>query len=371
MLIVGPLVKVILFTGVLLLGAPLAAQPLPGWKTDWEKATIDLQELKAGGPPKDGIPAIDRPRFVSLEAAAAWLAPQEPVIALALSGKARAYPLQIMTWHEIVNDRLGGTYVTVTFCPLCYSAIAFDRTLGGKVYDFGVSGMLRHSDMVMFDRQTETLWQQLSGEGIVGTLAGERLRALPAQIISFAQFAEAYPAGEVLSRETGHRRNYGQNPYVGYDDIDQRPYRRFFTQPFDDRLRPMEKVITVTLGGIDKAYPHRVTRQAGVVHDTIGGQPVVVFHASGAVSALDAAEIKASREVGSTGVFDPRLDGTTYRFVLHEGAFTDEETGSRWDITGRAVSGPMAGQQLMPYPHGDFFSFAWFAFKPETLVYRP
>ncbi|MDX1430352.1 MAG: DUF3179 domain-containing (seleno)protein, partial [Rhodothermales bacterium] len=142
------------------------------WKTDWDKRSVNLDEIISGGVPKDGIPPIDRPKFVSPSSASSWVGDREPVILLAIEGDARAYPLQIMTYHEIVNDEVGGEPVTVTFCPLCYSAIVFRRTLDGRVYDFGVSGMLRYSDLIMYDRQTESLWQQILGEAIVGELTG-------------------------------------------------------------------------------------------------------------------------------------------------------------------------------------------------------
>lgn len=346
------------------------AQSLQGgaWKTDWTKRSIDLDELMSGGPPKDGIPSINHPKFVSIEAASSWLAPQEPVVALAIEGVARAYPLQILTWHEIVIDEVGGVPVAVTFCPLCYAAIAYDRRVEGQTLTFGVSGMLRHSDLVMFDRETESLWQQLNGEAIVGRFLGTKLTPIPAQIISFEQFVSAYgPSAQVLSRDTGHLRSYGRNPYAGYDDISQRPF--LFRGPKDGRLPPMEKVVAVSLGHKDKAYPHSVTRKQRVVHDEVGGQPVVVFHGDGAVSALDKAQISASKEIGSTGVFDPRVNGRHLTFQYQDGQFIDRETRSTWDITGRAVAGELQGQQLPPIPHGNFFAFAWFVFKPETALY--
>lgn len=344
------------------------SERLRHWETNWEERTIDLSELKEGGPPKDGIPAIDDPQFVSVEEARSWIEPQEPVIALELNGEARAYPLQILTFHEIVNDHLAGEPVAVTFCPLCYSAVAFRRTIGGEVLSFGVSGLLRHSDLVMYDRRTESLWQQITGEAIVGDYAGTTLERLPAQIISFEQFAESHPEGQVLSRETGHDRPYGQNPYAGYDDVSQTPI--LYDGPTDERLPPMERVVAVQVDGEAKAYPHRVTREERVIHDELGGEPLVVFHAEGAVSALDESEIQASREIGSTGVFDPRLGGRELRFRYEDGQFVDEETESRWTITGQAVAGPLEGEELTPIEHGDYFSFAWFAFRPETEIYE-
>ncbi len=185
-------------------------------KTDFSRRSIDLADILSGGPPKDGIPSIDKPRTVPV-AEAGDLAGTEPVIGLIINGKARAYPLRILTWHEIVNDELGGVPVTVTYCPLCNSAIAFDRRLDGRILDFGTTGKLRHSDMVMYDRQTESWWQQFLGEGIVGAMTGKRLKIIPSRLESFANFKKRAPEGDVLVPTDPAMRTYGANPYAGYD----------------------------------------------------------------------------------------------------------------------------------------------------------
>ena len=339
-----------------------------GWRTNTAKRSIDLSELISGGPPKDGIPAIDRPNFIAIAEAGKWLGGNEPVIALEVEGEARAYPLQILIWHEIVNDEIGGGAVAVTFCPLCYSAIAFDRRVDGRTLSFGVSGMLRHSDMVMYDRATESWWQQFTGEAIVGDLTGTKLRQLPAQIVSFKQFIEAHPESKVLSRETGYRRDYGRNPYVGYDDASASPF--LYRGKQDSRLRPMEKIVAVEVGGKFKAYPYSITRKSRVIHDQIRSQELVVFHAEGAASALDASEIGRSRDVGATGVFEPQVDGRRLQFRYENGQFVDAETGSRWNVLGQAASGEMKGKQLRRITHGDYFAFAWLAFRPDTEIFR-
>ncbi len=365
----------VLVLGLSVVGA--AAQSLPAdapsalrqFNTDLSTYNIDLSELRSGGPPKDGIPSIDNPRFVAPSQASDWIEPQEPVIALELNGEARAYPLQILTFHEIVNDRIGGTPVAVTFCPLCYSAIVFKRTLDGEPVEFGVSGMLRKSDLVMYDRKTETLWQQFTGEGIVGDRTGQTLEQLPAQILSFRQFRKNFPSGEVLSRDTGHNRPYGRNPYAGYDDVDKKPF--LYDGPENGKLPPMEKVVTISIGDTHKAYPRSVTKEKNVVNDAVAGQPLTVFHAPGAVSALDASQISRSKEIGSTGVFDRRVDGRTLTFTYAgDGQFKDEQTGSLWTVAGRAVEGELRGTQLDRINHGDYFAFAWFAFRPETDLYQ-
>jgi len=226
---------------------PNAPPALQQFDTAYSKHNIDLSTLVSGGPPKDGIPSVDAPVFVSVREASRWVAPEEPVILLEHKGTARAYPLQILTHHEIVNDRIAGTPVAVTFCPLCYSALVFERTLDGAPVELGVSGLLRNSDLVMYDRKTETLWQQLTGKAIVGDLAGRTLTQIPSQIVSFRQFSTTHPDGAVLSRDTGHDRPYGRNPYAGYDDIDNKPFA--YRGPTDDRLPPMAKVVAVTIGG--------------------------------------------------------------------------------------------------------------------------
>jgi hypothetical protein len=338
------------------------------WNTNWNRHTIEYDELLSGGPPRDGIPSIDEPRFIPAEEAAEWLAGNEPVIALEIGGDARAYPLQIMTWHEIVNDVVGDLPVIVTFCPLCNAAITFDRRLGDEVYEFGTSGLLRNSDLVMYDRTTESLWQQLTGEAIVGDMVGQRLAFLPSSIVSFADFRQAYPGGVVLSRDTGFSRSYGRNPYAGYDTIGQSPF--LFDGELDGRLPAMERVVTVSLDGLDVAYPLSVLSEVHVIDDTQDGVDLVVWHLPGTSSALGASTIAEGEDVGATGVFDPNLDGQKLSFGFEDGAFVDEETGSTWNVVGQAFDGPLTGESLTPIIHGNHFWFAWAAFRPDTIVYQ-
>jgi hypothetical protein len=343
------------------------SEVLPGWKTNTEKALIELHELKKGGPPKDGIPSIDNPKFTSVEEADSWINEKEPVIVLEYNKQARAYPLQVMIWHEIVNDRINGDPILVTFCPLCYSALVFDRTVNGKTMEFGVSGFLRHSDLVMFDRETETLWQQFTGKAIVGDYVGTTLDQIPSQIISFEQFKNSYPNGKVLSRETGYDRTYGANPYTGYDDINNTPL--FGAGNDDDRLPPMEKVIGVKLEDHQKAYPYSITRKEQVINDSVGEIPLLIIHTDGATSALDAPKIAESKESGSTGAFSRILEDKKLHFSIENGQIVDEETGSVWTITGEAVKGSYKGKKLEPVTFGDYFAFAWLVFWPETEIY--
>lgn len=342
-----------------------------GWNTNWERRTIEYDEVLSGGPPRDGIPSIDAPQFVNFEAAAPWLADNEPVIALEIAGDARAYPLQVLTWHEIANDTVGGVPVVVTFCPLCNSALVFDRRVGNELYEFGVSGLLRNSDLIMYDRTTESLWQQFTGEGIVGDHAGNQLTFLASSLVSFADFREAFPEGQVLSRETGFSRSYGRNPYEGYDSIGSDPF--LFRGPIDGRLAAVERVVTVSQPdqAIDIAYPLSVLSAAGVINDSQGGQDLVVFFASGTNSALGSGVIADAEDVGATGVFDPMVDGQKLTFQKEGDQIVDVETGSAWNVLGQAIDGELAGESLEAIVHGDHFWFSWAAFRPDTIIYEP
>ena len=338
-----------------------------GWKTDWSRHSVPLSEITSGGPPRDGIPPIDRPQFVN-PTEAVWLKGREPVIVLSLGSEHRAYPLQILIWHEIVNDQVGDTPLTVTFCPLCNTALAFDRRVEGRVLDFGTTGNLRKSDLVMWDRQTESWWQQATGAAIVGAMTGKLLNMLPVSIASFDSFRSTYPEGRVLSRETGFTKPYGENPYVGYDEVGKPPF--LFVGQTDGRLPPKERVVTVRVGAEEVAYPYPLLRMRRVVTDTVGGTQIVVLYQTGTVSPLDAPSIADGSDVGSSGVFGNDLDGRRLTFSVSGDGFRDTETGSHWNLLGDALSGPLAGRRLEPIFHGDHFWFAWAAFQPKTRIYR-
>ncbi|MFQ5679018.1 MAG: DUF3179 domain-containing protein [Gemmatimonadota bacterium] len=339
------------------------------WKTDFSRISIDPREIRSGGPPKDGIPAVDRPRFESLDEADRWLADREPVIVVEHAGETKAYPLQILIWHEIVNDEVGGKPLTITFCPLCNTALVFEREVEGRILDFGTTGRLRHSDLVMYDRQTESWWQQASGEGIVGTFTGTLLKFYPANTFAWATARRLYPGVRVLSRRTGQSRRYGINPYEGYDSRNA-PYSQFFSGRRDPRLPAMERVVAVDLGA-GWAAPFSSLEKARAINEEVEGRPFVALWAPGTASALDRARIAQSRDVGQTAVYDRRLNGRTLTLEPAEGeTFRDRETGSIWDLAGRATSGELAGERLEPIPHGDYFWFAWSTFRPRTRVWE-
>ncbi len=340
------------------------------FSTDFSKHTVPYSDILSGGPPKDGIPPVDEPQFITVAEADAWLEPVEPVVLVQVGEQARAYPLQILMWHEIVNDTIGDLPLSVTFCPLCNTAIAFERDFEGHRLDFGTTGRLRFSNLIMYDRQTETWWQQGDGVAIAGEHAGSRLSFYPATIISWQEFKSAHPDGEVLSRETGFNRRYGSNPYTGYDDVNNSPF--LYRGPeTPGALPPVARVLSVDLNGEAVAYPYLTLETFQVVNDVVGGQPVVVFWAAGTASALDAGSVAGGRDVGSAAAYSRELDGRVLTFELVDGRITDQETGSQWNLVGQAVAGELAGSQLEPVVAINHFWFSWAAFRPETRIYQP
>lgn len=261
-----------------LLAGASAAQPVDraahnGF--DVAGALVPVAAIERGGPPKDGIPAIDRPKFVDGKDAA--LAPHDRVLGLALHGLAKAYPVRILNWHEVVNDRFGAVPVAVTYCPLCGTGIAFDARLGDKVLNFGVSGLLYNSDVLLYDRGSESLWSQLKQLAVAGPLKGTSLTALPLEHTTWKDWRTRHPDTLVLSTDTGHVRDYRRDPYAGYDQVAR---LMFHVSHRDERIAVKEWVLGVSVGSARKAYPftalQRATGGSGEVNDTVGGQAVVI-----------------------------------------------------------------------------------------------
>ncbi len=331
------------------------------------KPLVNPDDLRSGGPPPDGIPALDHPRFEPTPMVT-WLHDHEPVLAFDLGHESRVYPVQVLIWHEIVNDTVAGIPVTVSYCPLCNSAIAFDRRLGSRVLDFGTSGRLYRSDLVMYDRQTDSLWVQFLGQAVAGRLTGSKLAEYPVSTVSWGDWRHAHPAGLVLSRDTGFDRPYGQNPYFGYDDVHTQPF--LLDRRADPRLAAKTRVLGINRTGVAVAITFARLRRDHVRELDVAGR-VVVWLAGGTTSGLDADTVAGGRDVGATGAFDPILNGRHLHFTaIPAGRFQDQETHSTWNVLGRAVAGPLAGQQLQPVTHVDTFWFAWSIFVPTATLIR-
>ena len=294
------------------------------WKNEFpltdfsQTAVTDWREFRDGGPGRDGIPALSGVTFLPVSEEIR-LTPIEPVIVLELEGETpRAYPLRYLTWHEIVNDEVGGVPVAVTFCPLCNSAPVFDRRVGGEVLSFGVSGKLRNSDMVMYDRETESWWQQALGQGVVGVHTGTQLTQLVSWMEGWEGFAARNPDGLVMD-EPGYSRRYGTNPYSGYDSRSA-PYPFFTGEEPPHGVPSLARVVRVD----EMAWPLERLADAGEIHEA----GVVLSWEAGQASALDTARISQGRDVGNIRVRDEAgrdlAHDVMFAFAFH--AFLPEGT---------------------------------------------
>ena len=336
------------------------------WPTDWSRTTIDTEELGLGIPtvdPRDLIRPLDRPVFVDAEAAREWLSEADPGMLVRIGDDARFYPLRVLTRHEIVNDRFGDRPVLVTYCPLCNTAVAFDPVApDGSHLRFGVSGLLRHSDLVMWDLETTSLWQQVTGEPIVGAYSGgPALPYLPSAIVAFSEFAASHPQGCVLGPDQEFGISYGVNPYIGYSSS-SRPF--LFSGELDDSLPALSRVVGVTVNNEYRAYSFDDLATLRVINDTLDEVPIaVMWGAPHTADALDDTIIANGRPIGTGVAFVAVSPQGPLTFVpAGDDYFEDRETNSTWNLLGQAVDGPLAGAQLEFAPHRNEFWFAWHAF---------
>ena len=280
--------------------------------SDGIKYIVDPSKIQSGGPPKDGIPSIDKPKFISVSEADEWIEDNELVLAIIHNGVKRVYPLQIMVWHEIVNDKIADDPILITYCPLCGSGIAYHRVINGKEVEFGTSGKLYNSNLVMYDRETDSYWSQIDGKAIVGELTGLELQEVSIDTVTWRDWKTTHPDSEVLSQDTGFTRQYGRDPYGNYYEDS---FLIFPVENQDDRIYAKTVIFGIEVDGVYKAYKEDDLIEKGFIEDTING-----------------INIKIER-------FD---DG---RVVI-----TDTDT--REEIV----------------KERDFW-FAWYAFHPDTLLY--
>jgi hypothetical protein len=331
----------LLVCGVLL-GALASAAPPPPLEQVAER-------MVSGGPPKDGIPSIDEPRFVSAREAERFLQDEDIVFGVNHGGVVRAYPRSVLVWHEVVNDTLGGTPVALTYCPLTGSAIGFLRTVGGEVTEFGTSGRLVNSNLVMYDRATDSLWPQVLGQAVSGPRKGTRLQTFPVVWTTWGRWKAAFPQTEVLSRKTGFLRSYGKDPYGSYQEAGgyYRSGGPLFPLMFQSELlAPKEVVLGLEEGGEALAVRKEALAREGLVLTRLGEEPVAL-------------------------IWDSRLqDAHAYRtggrrLQWKDGQVVDER-GARWSVWG----GSDRGERLEPVTSYDVMWFAWHAFRPHTTVHR-
>ncbi len=318
-------------------------------ETNGMKHIIPLDKIKGGGPPKDGIPSIDNPKFVEIKDSQ-HVSDSDVVIGLKINGDARAYPLFILVWHEIVNDKVGDVPVAVTYCPLCYTTQVFERMINGTDVEFGTSGKLYNSNLLMYDRMTESYWSQGLGLAVTGPLTGMKLNTIPFDVITWGDWKKLYPNTLVLTTDTGHIRSYATDPYGDYYTD---PRIIFPVDNKDDRMHPKEIIIGLHEHGVYKAYKQKDVEVYQIINDVIGDKPVLLV----------------SQFPQNSRVFDRNVNGEVLEFEIKDGLIVDSGTKSKWNYDGVSISGPLEGKKLTRMSIEPGFWFEWIAFHPETEVW--
>ena len=318
-------------------------------ETDGVKHLIPLDKIKGGGPPKDGIPSIDNPVFATVSDSQ-FMSDSDTVIGLDINGQAKAYPLFILVWHEIVNDNVGGLPVSVTYCPLCYTNQVFERVIDGQEVEFGTSGKLYNSNLLMYDRLTESYWSQALGIAVKGELTGYQLDLIPFDVITWGDWKELHPDTLVLTTDTGHLRTYATDPYGNYYT---EPRIMFPVEHSDDRMHSKEIIIGFSIDDIYKAYKQNDIESHIVINDSIGDTSIMLV----------------SLYSENSRAFERVVDGEILDFDYSNGKLVDIQTNSEWNYDGLAISGQYEGKQLERLPIEPGFWFEWVAFHPKTLVY--
>lgn len=317
--------------------------------TNGQKHIVPLEKIKSGGPPKDGIPSIDTPEFT--EASQEYhVSDSDTVLGLEINGDVRAYPLSILVWHEIVNDNVGGVPVAVTYCPLCFTNQVFERVIDGQEVEFGTSGKLYNSNLVMYDRLTNSYWSQALGKAIVGELAGYELSTIPFDVIRWGDWKSLHPDSVVLTTNTGHIRAYGVDPYGNYYTETR---ILFPVENTDDRMHPKEIILGFNDGDVYKAYKQQDVESAVIINDQINNNPIFLV----------------SLYPENARAFERTVDGKVLEFFFKDESIIDKETNSEWNYDGVAISGALVGTELNRIPFNPGFWFEWIAFHPDTDVY--
>ncbi|KEQ57062.1 hypothetical protein AAA799E16_00627 [Marine Group I thaumarchaeote SCGC AAA799-E16] len=318
-------------------------------ETDGIKHLIPLDKIKGGGPPKDGIPSIDDPVFATISDSQ-FMSDSDTVIGLEINGEAKAYPLFILVWHEIVNDKVGDVPVSVTYCPLCYTNQVFERIINGQEVEFGTSGKLYNSNLLMYDRLTESYWSQALGIAVKGELTGYQLNLVPFDVITWGDWKALHPDTLVLTTDTGHLRSYATDPYGNYYT---EPRIMFPVEHSDDRMHPKEIIIGFNQDDVSKAFKQSDIESEIVINDSVGTIPVMLI----------------SLYSENSRAFERTIDGNVLDFQYLDGKIIDLQSNSEWNYDGLAISGQYEGKQLERLPIEPGFWFEWVAFHPQTLVY--
>ena len=318
-------------------------------ETNGVKHLIPLDKIKGGGPPKDGIPSIDNPVFAGIQDSD-FMSDSDIVIGLDVNGETKAYPLFILVWHEIVNDRVGDAPVSVTYCPLCYTSQVFERIIDNQEVEFGTSGKLYNSNLLMYDRLTESYWSQALGMAVTGELSGYQLDLVPFDVITWGDWKTLHPDTLVLTTDTGHIRSYATDPYGNYYT---EPRIMFPVEHSDDRINPKEIILGFHENDIYKAYKQSDIESSIIINDSIGKTPLMLV----------------SLFSQNSRAFERIIDDDILDFVYSDDKIFDSQTNSEWNYDGLAISGEYEGRQLNRMTIEPGFWFEWVAFHPNTLIF--
>ena len=344
------------------------------WNTNFQIASVALTELQTSGLERYRAEPIDKPRFLTVAEADAFLESRDPVIAISIGSLARAYPLRYLVWSEVVNDLVDGRPLLITYDPRANAVQVFERRLLGAATRFATVDALHRGGRLLWDSLTQSWWRQFTGEAIVGDYTGLRLQPRPSLLLGYEEFRRTFPDGRVLGPRSRPERdetsNYGATGHAGLDDRAEPP--QFFDGAPDPRLLPTARVLALELNGQAAAFDFGHLAVQRVLNDEVGGQPVVALWSPGALSVLDTPQIADARDVGMAAAHGRQVNGRLLTFEFADGAFRDRETGSAWSISGRALSGALSGSQLPPLAHNTPFWWAWAAHHPKTrLVTKP
>ncbi|HUU47506.1 MAG TPA: DUF3179 domain-containing protein [Nitrosopumilaceae archaeon] len=330
--------------------SPQSLQSTQGvMETNGLKHLIALDKIKSGGPPKDGIPSIDNPKFSEI-GDSQFVSDSDIVIGLEINGDSRAYPLFILVWHEIVNDHVGDVPVAVTYCPLCYTNQVFHRVINGTEVEFGTSGKLYNSNLLMYDRWTESYWSQGLGIAVTGELTGMKLTTIPFDVITWGDWKKLHPNTLVLTTDTGHLRSYATDPYGDYYT---NPRIIFPVDNDDSRMHPKEIILGFHENEIYKAYKQNDVEIHKIINDNVGDKSLLLV----------------SLFPQNSRAFDRTLGGNVLEFEFLDNKIMDIQTKSEWTYDGVAISGELEGNQLARMSTAPGFWFEWVAFHPQTEVW--
>lgn len=344
------------------------------WKTDTTRHTVELSELTLATR-RDVVPTLNYPAFITRNDKRFHYYEHEPVIVISGNGKARAYPLSILTLYELANDSFNGRELMITYCPMCNAAIVFNREVvtsdGKKLLNFGISGILMHNDMVMYDRETESWWEQMMGNAIAGELSGTSLEFMPSMLISVRDYFDRFPDGQILSPEgIKLEKSHHHKPFYHLEhDSDKLPESFYLPEKTDPRLPPLERVLDIHIHDHTTIYPYHELAKTHVLNDSFEGEHYTIFYHGETVSVLDEDKLKKSRHTGSATAFRTKINGINLTFQEEGSYFRDQQTGSLWDITGFCREGELKGKQLWLMPHSNHFAFAYLAFYPKSKIY--